>query len=49
MGSTQRPQTLLRAAVLGEMGGALLVPSCLEIEEPQSIPVLILYVLLGVH
>lgn len=25
------------------------MPSCLEIEEPQSMPVLILYVQLGVH
>lgn len=45
--SAQRPQALLRAAVLGEMGGALLVLSCLEIEKPQTMPVLILYVVLG--
>lgn len=28
IGSTQRPQALLRAAVLGEMGGALLGEPC---------------------
>lgn len=43
------PQTLLRAAVLGEMGGTLMVPSCLEIEKPQKAPMLILYVLLGLR
>lgn len=39
--STQLPQTLLRAAVLSEMGGALVVLSCPEIEKPQTMPALI--------
>lgn len=43
------PQTLLRAAVLGEMGRALVVSGCLEIEKPLSVPMLILLVLLGLH
>lgn len=40
---------MLRAAVLSEMGQALVVSGCLEIEKPLSVPMLILLVLLDLH